>query len=193
MTEIADNNRYAPPKAELVEPGSVDNQPELAGRGMRLVAVILDGILMSLIQWPLYLVLGGMRMMSAMSNPQAMADPFSMMGQMFAAMAPGWIIAAAVQMWCLHAYGGTLAKKILGLRIVRSDGTRAGFARLFFGRGGAAVLPMFVPLLNLVWWLLDPLLIFRDSRQCLHDQIADTIVVTASSSMNASLEASRAR
>jgi hypothetical protein len=37
------------------------------------------------------------------------------------------------------------------------------------------------------------LLIFRESRQCLHDQIADTIVVTASSSMSASLEASRAR
>lgn len=193
MTEIADNNRYAPPKAELVEPGSVDNKPELAGRGLRLVAVILDGLLMSLIQWPLYLVFGGMRIMAAMSNPQEMTDPLSMLGQMFAAMAPGWIIAAAVQMWCLHAYGGTLAKKILGLRIVRSDGTRAGFARLFFGRGGAAVLPMFVPLLNLVWWLLDPLLIFRESRQCLHDQIADTIVVTASSSMSASLEASRTR
>jgi len=193
MTEIADNNRFAPPKALLAEPGSLSDGPVLAGRGMRLVAVILDGLLMSLIQWPLYLVFGGMRIMAAMSNPQAMTDPFSMMGQMFAAMAPGWIIAAAIQMWCLHAYGGTLAKKILGLRIVRTDGSRAGFVRLFFGRGGAALLPMFVPLLNLVWWLLDPLLIFRDSRQCLHDQIADTIVVTASSSMNASLEASRAR
>ena len=193
MSEIADNNRFAPPKAQLAEPGSLVDGPVLAGRGMRLVAVILDGLLMSLIQWPLYLVFGGMRIMAAMANPQAMGDPFSMMGQMFAAMAPGWIIAAAIQMWCLHAYGGTLGKKILGLRIVRSDGTRAGFVRLFFGRGGAAVLPMFVPLLNLVWWLLDPLLIFRDSRQCLHDQIADTIVVTASSSTNASLEASRAR
>jgi uncharacterized RDD family membrane protein YckC len=112
---------------------------------------------------------------------------------MFGAMIPGWLICAGIQIWCLHAYGGTLAKKIMGLRIVRSDGTRAGFARLFFLRGGAALLPLMIPFLNLVWWLLDPLLIFRESRQCLHDQIADTIVVTAASSMDASLEASRRR
>jgi len=36
-------------------------------------------------------------------------------------------------------------------------------------------------------------MIFRDSRQCLHDQIADTLVVTAASSTGASLEASRQR
>jgi uncharacterized RDD family membrane protein YckC len=122
-----------------------------------------------------------------------MGDPFSMMRQMFGAIIPGWLIAAAIQMWCLHAYGGTAGKKLLGLRIVRTDGSRAGFVRLFFGRGGAAVLPLLIPVVNLVWWLLDPLLIFRDSRQCLHDQIADTLVVTAASSTSASLEASRAR
>ena len=49
MTDFTDNNRFAPPKAVLVEPGSLADGPVLAGRGMRLVAVILDGLLMSLI------------------------------------------------------------------------------------------------------------------------------------------------
>jgi uncharacterized RDD family membrane protein YckC len=192
MTEIADNNRFAPPRAELIEPGSVDNQPELVGRGMRFVAVILDGILMSLIQWPIYFLIGGRRLMAEMADPQAMAaNPFDIWQHMLAAMAPGWLLASAIQMWCLHAYGGTLAKKLLGMRIVRTDGSRAGFVRLFFGRGAAALLPTMIPLLGALWFLVDSLLIFRDSRQCLHDQIADTIVVTAASSMNASLEASR--
>jgi uncharacterized RDD family membrane protein YckC len=108
-------------------------------------------------------------------------------------MLPGYVVAALIQGWSLHAFGGTLGKKLMGLRIVRSDGSRAGFVRLFFARGGAAVIPAFIPLVNFVWGLLDTLLIFRDSRQCLHDQIADTIVVSAASSMNASLEAAKAR
>ena len=75
-------------------------------------------------------------------------------------MAPGYVILAVVQGWSLHAFGGTLGKKLMGLRIVRTDGTRAGFVRLFFGRGAAAMLPNFIPILNMFWWLLDPLLIF---------------------------------
>ena len=191
MTDFPDNNRFAPPKAELVEPGSLADGPVLAGRGLRLVAVILDSLLMALISYPLFFLFGGTAFLHP--DPAMMQDPFAMMRMMFGAMVPSYIVIIVIQVWCLHAYGGTLAKKILGLRIVRSDGTRAGVLRLFFARGGAAVLPLMIPIVNLVWWLLDPVLIFRDSRQCLHDQMADTIVVTAASSMNASLEASRAR
>jgi uncharacterized RDD family membrane protein YckC len=190
--DVTDPNRFAPPKALLAEPGTLGDGPVLVGRGMRLVAVIVDGILMSVIQWPIYLMLGGASMMTHM-DPAMMSDPFALMRQMFAAMIPGWVVAAGIQMWCLHAYGGTLAKKLMGMRIVRVDGSRATFVRLFFGRGAAAVLPLMVPFLGFLYYLVDSLLIFRDSRQCLHDQIADTIVVTAASSMNASLEASRSR
>ena len=193
MPDVVDNNRFAPPRAELVEPGSIAEGPVLAGRGMRLLAVILDGILMSVIQWPLYLMLGGSRLMANMvANPELARDPFAIWGQMLGAMWPGWLLTIAIQVWCLHAYGGTLAKKILGLRIVRTDGSRATAVRLIFGRGTAALVPAMIPLLGMLWFLIDSLMIFRESRRCLHDEIADTIVVTATSSMNASLEASRA-
>lgn len=192
MSEITDTNRFAPPKAPLAEPGSLADGPVLAGRGMRLVAVILDGLLISLIIWPLFFVFGSMSFMLP-SDPNSPAEAMANMGHMFQAMIPGYVVAAVVQGWSLHAFGGTLGKKIMGLRIVRTDGSRAGFVRLFFGRGAAAVLPACIPLLGGVYALIDALLIFRESRQCVHDQIADTIVVTASSSMNASLEASRAR
>jgi uncharacterized RDD family membrane protein YckC len=191
MPDVIDNNRFAPPRAELVEPGSLTDGPVLAGRGLRLVAVILDGLLMALISYPLFFLFGGASFIHM--DPAAMRDPFAIMGAMFRASLPGYIAIIAIQVWCLHAYGGTMAKKLLGLRIVRTDGSRASTARLFFLRGGAAVVPLMIPLVNIVWWLLDPLLIFRDSRRCLHDDIADTIVVTAASSTNASLEASRAR
>ena len=191
MTDFPDNNRFAPPKAELAEPGTFADGPVLAGRGQRFVAVVLDGILMCLIVWPLFLAFGGSLFMGF--TPGTPPDFNGLMMKMVGAGMPGYIVAALVQGASLHAFGGTLGKKLMGLRIVRTDGSRAGFVRLFFGRGAAAVLPGFIPLLGGLYVLVDLLLIFRDSRQCLHDQIADTIVVTAASSMNASLEASRAK
>jgi len=192
MSDFADQNRFAPPRAELVEPSSLAEGPVPAGRGLRFVAVILDGLLMSLIAYPLFFVFGGSSLFLH-PDPALAQDPFAMMRTMFSAMVPGYIVVILIQAWCLHAYGGTLAKKILGLRIVRTDGSRAGFVRLFFGRGAVAVLPACIPLLGSLWALVDSLLIFRQSRQCLHDQIADTVVVTAASSTNASLAAARAR
>jgi len=192
MPDVIDTNRFAPPRAELVEPGSMTDGPVLAGRGMRFLAVILDGLLISLIIWPLFFVFGDKALLMP-ADPGSPAEAFANMGRMFMAMIPGYVIAVVVQGWSLHAYGGTLGKKILGLRIVRTDGSRAGFVRLFFGRGAVAILPGMIPLLGGLWALIDSLLIFRESRQCLHDQIADTLVVTAASSMNASLGAARAR
>ena len=191
MTDFPDNNRFAPPKALLVEPGSLAEGPVLAGRGQRLVAAILDGLIVSLIIWPLFFVFGNMSLV-APADPASPAQMFSNMGRMFGAMIPGYLVAGVVQAWSLHAFGGTLGKKLMGLRIVRADGSRAGWVRLFFARGGVCIVPGFIPLLGGLYLLIDMLMIFRDSRQCLHDNIADTIVVTAASSMNASLEASKA-
>jgi uncharacterized RDD family membrane protein YckC len=184
MTDI-DSNRFAPPKAELADPASLADGPVLAGRGMRLLAVFIDGLLNMLFFLPVYFIVGGSALMGF--DPQTPPDPMAMMGTMFKAMLPGYLIAGVIQGWSLHAFGGTLGKKLLGLRIVRTDGSRAGFVRLFFGRGAAAVLPGFIPLIGALYVLIDTLVIFRESRQCLHDQIADTKVVTAASSMKAAL------
>ena len=189
MNDATQVNPFAPPGTAVVDV-AVDG-PVLAGRGQRLVAAILDGILISLIIWPLTLALGGSLFMGM--DPNTPPNFSSIMTKMIWAMLPGYIVAAVVQGASLHYFGGTLGKKLMGLRIVRTDGSRAGFVRLFFGRGAAAVVPGFIPLLGGLYALIDMLLIFRDSRQCLHDQIADTIVVTAASSMNASLEASRGK
>ncbi|HEX7637121.1 MAG TPA: RDD family protein [Burkholderiaceae bacterium] len=179
-------NPYAPPRAQVTDTHDPADGLVLAGRGQRFVAVLLDGIIISLIIWPLYFVFGGA---SSLFEPGTAANPFSMMSHMFLAMMPGYLIAAAIQGWALHAWGGTLGKKLMGLRIVRADGSRAGFVRLFFLRGGVANVPAFIPLLGSLWALIDMLLIFRESRQCLHDTIADTIVATAASTPGAALAA----
>jgi len=191
MSETADLNRYSPPKAELAEPASLTGAPEYAGRGMRLLAVFLDGIIGCLVIFPVFFIFGSASLFGTSDSDPS--EAIAHMKRIYADMALGYLVWAVIQGWSLHAFGGTLGKKILGLRIVRTDGSRAGFVRLFFGRGAVAVVPACIPLLGGLYALVDSLTIFRESRQCLHDQIADTIVVTAASSTNASLEASRQR
>jgi uncharacterized RDD family membrane protein YckC len=180
MSDFSDNNRFTPPKAELADPLPLAGMPALAGRGTRLGAVTLDGILSGVVTVGAMFVTGHnyFTEITTLEDPTAMSAVFSVVVGSFW---PGWIIMMALQGWFLHAYGGTVGKKLLGIRIVRSDGSRAGFARLFFVRAGIITLISMVPGIGGLVVLVDAVLIFRDSRQCLHDNIADTIVVTAAS------------
>ena len=75
--------------------------------------------------------------------------------------------------------GQTIGKRLLRIKVVRSDGSPVSFGRYL----GLRVIPLQlvaqVPIVGLFIALADSLAIFRDSRKCLHDDVADTIVVTA--------------
>ena len=58
---------------------------------------------------------------------------------------------------------------------MRSDGSDATLGRIFWLRNVVNALIAIIPLYSLI----DILFIFGESRQCLHDKIADTIVVKA--------------
>ena len=62
---------------------------------------------------------------------------------------------------------------------MRSDGTNATLARLAGLRYFANSVLALIPVVGWLYALLDVLMIFRESRKCLHDNIADTIVVKA--------------
>ena len=64
---------------------------------------------------------------------------------------------------------------MLGIKVVRADGSKATLGRIFWLRNFVSALLNIVPF----YWLIDCLLIFGDARQCVHDKIADTIVVRA--------------
>jgi uncharacterized RDD family membrane protein YckC len=75
--------------------------------------------------------------------------------------------------------GQTVGKAALRVRIVRMDGTRANAWHLFGLRYGVGMVATSIPFVGLAYGLVDALMIFRDSRRCLHDLIAGTKVVTA--------------
>jgi uncharacterized RDD family membrane protein YckC len=71
--------------------------------------------------------------------------------------------------------GQSIGKKLLGIKVVRSDGSKASLGRIFLLRNVVNTLLGIIPLYGLV----DALLIFGEARQCVHDKIADTIVIKA--------------
>jgi uncharacterized RDD family membrane protein YckC len=104
----------------------------------------------------------------------------------------------------VYRYGQTFGKRRLGIRVVRTDGSRVTFGRFValrwlglvvlgavVGAMAAAFGLLHSPLVQYSVSLIDGLLIFGAARRCLHDYIADTRVVTAASSPNATLAASR--
>jgi uncharacterized RDD family membrane protein YckC len=71
--------------------------------------------------------------------------------------------------------GQTIGKRLLEIKVVRSDGSRASLGRIFWLRNVVNGLLAFVPL----YGLIDLLLIFGARRWGIHDVIADTIIVRA--------------
>jgi uncharacterized RDD family membrane protein YckC len=152
-----------------------DDAGALAGRGVRLGAAILDGIIaMCLIYGPLLVALAfGAASGLDFEDPNAVASTVFGLGGI--GMLVGFIVWLAIT-WRLVALNGqTIAKKMLNIKVVRKDGSRASVGRIFWLRNVVNGLISIVPLYGLV----DILFIFADERQCLHDKLADTMVVEA--------------
>lgn len=161
MPEI---NPYAAPAAEIHDV-ETDLEAILAERGQRLGASIVDGLTL--------MPAAGLNLL---------------LTKKFGGASPSWLLPAGIiggvlllVVWGFNLYflkrdGQTLGKKAVGIRIVRSDGSRATLARLVFARALPVWIINFIPLVNMLV-LVDVLFIFGKQRRCIHDHIADTIVV----------------
>ena len=158
-------NPYAAPRAAIAQDIESGGAAALAERSTRLRAAIID-----------YLIF--VVPMAAMLIPIAMSRGRTVgTGIIFGALVFAAIVVANGLL--LARNGQTIGKKSSGIRVVRSDGSDAGFVRLFFLRGGLSWLIAAIPAIGSLYALVDVLCIFRSDRRCLHDLIADTMVVEA--------------
>lgn len=174
-------NPFAPPKAavaDVAEPGAV----QLAGRGVRLGAAILDGIFFMLIVYAPALLVGFLTVGASAIHMRPGMPPGELLGAFAGALLAG-LVGLATYAWItivlVNRNGQTLAKRALDIKVVRKDGSRASLGRIFWLRNVVNMLFQLVPLLGSLYGLIDVLMIFSESRQCLHDRIADTIVIRA--------------
>ena len=167
-----EQNPYRAPNAAVAEFSSAD---ELAGRGARLGAAIIDAIIIMVIVMPLMYV-GGYwttAMAAAQAGQQVGLATTLMWGVI------GLVVFAIVQGIPLNASGQTWGKKALKIKIVDLQGGKPPLGRLLGLRYFPIQLVSNIPAIGPVLALVDVLLIFRNDRRCGHDLIAGTKVVHA--------------
>ncbi|HVF72602.1 MAG TPA: RDD family protein [Chthoniobacterales bacterium] len=140
----------------------------LAGRGARLGAVLLDLLALAVCLLP------GLVVIWSDGNDETTVTA----GVVVCAI--GFIALAALQLVWLTSRGQTIGKRVLGIRIVKyADDSLPGFLHAVVYR---AILPGMIsniPLVGPVFGLVDICFIFSEERRCLHDLFASTKVINA--------------
>jgi uncharacterized RDD family membrane protein YckC len=167
------SNPYAPPQAAVADIADPNSAAARAGRGVRLVAAIVDGfVFAAMVYVPLLIGLG---MTGGITGADGQFNVAAMFGT------GGLLALAGLVAWAVITYslvkrnGQTIAKKWFGIKVVRSDGSPASVGRIFWLRNVVNGILGIIPL----YGLIDALWIFGEERRCLHDKIADTIVIKA--------------
>ena len=152
----------------------------LAGRGSRLGAYLLDQLI------ALVLILPGLwkLLQPFMKDLEAGTPPTpDQLLEQIMPVLPLLIVPLLafmiVQTVLLVKRGQTVGKMLLGIRIVKLDGSRASFASVILMRGLLPALIGGIPMVGGFFSLINVFLIFREDRRCMHDLMAGTIVVEA--------------
>lgn len=169
------DNPYAAPHS--LDAGVAGDQ-ELAGRGMRFVGALIDGLLLAAIVGPVQYFTGFIG-----RQTRGQVAP----GEQLVMVLLGGVVFLLLNGYLLASRGQTIGKMVTGIQIVdASAGTLLPFLRVYVYRclwmTPLVIVTALIPgpqddmLVNLVS-LVDAVLIFGPARRCLHDHIAGSKVV----------------
>lgn len=172
--EIRNPYAVATPSLDLTPAYPDEYGAEKAGRLGRLLANLADGLVALLCVLPMLLLMGVGALMDASQDTGMMLIGI---GGLIAIVAMIGVL--IYNLMLLSREGQTIGKRWVGVRIVRNDGSRASLGRIFWIRMFAPGLVGGVPFLGAIFALANILWIFGEEKRCLHDLMADTIVVIA--------------
>lgn len=149
---------------------------EAATRLSRLGAALIDLVLQLAPLAPIFLLLPGAMLTGRMG--------MLLVGLLAAAAV--WVALLITQIVFLVKNGQTIGKKVMGIRMITSEGEIPSLWRVFLLRWlpfvvTAATIELIFKVRGLgnLIHLVDALLIFQPTRRCLHDLFADTHVIKA--------------
>ena len=170
MSSDMQDDRFAPPRAHVEDVETAAEGMQLATRRSRFGAAIIDVVIAMAAIWAVSVVTPW----NAFNT-----EGFGWSSPQFLSPALGFLLFMAINGWLLATRGQTVGKSLLKIRIARPDGSPASLGRLLGLRYGVGSAINIIPAAGQIWGILDALLIFRKSQRCLHDSIADTIVLKA--------------
>src|SRR5689334_17059602 len=126
-------NPYAPPRANVYDVNNAAGEVP-AERGTRLVAAILDGLIFGAMVY-LPLIIGGI-VTGAFSGAvrSGVVSGTAMFGGGGLFALAGLIVWIWLTVKFVNANGQSIAKKMLGIKVVRADGSQASLGRIFWLR-----------------------------------------------------------
>lgn len=161
-------NPYHPPESPVGGDATKGNKPlsqrEMATRGNRLLAAVLDGLT------TMFTVLPVMYYLGLFKRPEAFETQIT-------AFLLGFVTVLILNGLLLHTRGQSIGKAIVGIQIVGLDGSRISLARIIFLRYFPVQLVSQFPTIGSLLTLMDIIWIFRSDQRCIHDHIAHTVVV----------------
>lgn len=175
VATIAPNSFTAP-----IESGTTIR---LADRGTRLLSVILDSLIAFVCMAPGLFLLGTSFVQAMVLAGRGQEPDFSEVdtGRLLVGMSLLGLAVIAlliVQIVMISTRGQTIAKRILKIRIVRHrTGELPGFVHGFLLRAFLPGLIGMVPMIGGLFSIVDACFIFREDHRCIHDLMADTVVV----------------
>lgn len=165
------HNPYAPPQTNPVAEIYFENDLPLAGRGTRLGAQIIDGLISAVLLIPLSYFTGYFtRVQEAAMQGKTLFGEAALWGLL------GMVVYIAIH-WTFLQNGQTIGKQLLNIRIVRRDGSPIPVSAIILRRLLPVQAVSLIPYIGGFAVCIDALLIFRKGHNTLHDDIAGTKVV----------------
>lgn len=142
----------------------------LASRGHRLVAAIIDSLLLIAISFGIMWIFG-------VRNFNSSEFAFLSVNMIL-----GFLLSQAVYLALnaklLITKGQTIGKKALDIKIISGDGGIPAFLNIYGLRYLVVNFLYQIPFFGIGFSILDSLLILNKNKKCIHDYIANTLVVT---------------
>ncbi len=167
-----DYTPYSPPTAEVAI--TTDEGIILASRWRRLAAMLINNAILFLPLLPFFL-----SEFTSGSSDFSSIETIASNDTFLAILGVFYIAILIINIVLIIKKSASIGKVLMKIKIVRNNGEKCSAARIIGLRIIINGIFGMIPALGTFYVIADPLFIFNQRKQCIHDFLADTVVIDA--------------